>query len=74
MKNNTVILAVLLVIGTAIAPSWNLTLAELADAADASPITALQPDLLISAWGGAITDICIGVLLYFTRNQATPRP
>jgi hypothetical protein len=69
MKDRTVILAVLLVVGTAIAPAWNATIAELSDATDDSLTTAFQPDILITAWGGAITDICIGVLLYFTRNQ-----
>jgi hypothetical protein len=69
MKDNAVLLAILLVIGTAIAPAWQQTIAELADATDASLVTAFQPDLLITAWGGAITDIAIGVLLYFTRNQ-----
>jgi hypothetical protein len=48
-------------------------LGELADATDDSLTTQLQWDLLITAWGGAITDICIGVLLYFTRNQP-PKP
>lgn len=69
MKDNAVKLAILLIIGTAIAPAWNLTIAELSDATDASLTTMLQPDLIIQAWGGAISDIAIGILLYFTRNQ-----
>ena len=73
MKDRAVILAVLLVIGTAVGPAWQQTIAELADATDASLVTAFQWDLIITAWGGAITDICIGVLLYFTRNQS-PKP
>lgn len=69
MKDNAVKLAILLIVGTAIAPAWNLTIAELSDATDASATTMLQPDLLIAAWGGALADIAMGVLLYFTRNQ-----
>ncbi len=69
MKDNAVILAVLLIISASIGPAWNLTVAELADATDASATTMLQPDLLVAAWGGAIADIAIGILLYFTRNQ-----
>lgn len=69
MKDNTLIIAILLIVGSAIGPAWQLTIAELQDAADTSLTTMFQPDLLISAWGGAITDISIGVLLYFTRNQ-----
>lgn len=69
MNDNAVKFAILLIIGTAIAPAWNLTIAELSDATDASPTTMLQPDLLIASWGGALADIATGVLLYFTRNQ-----
>jgi len=69
MKDNAVILAILLVISASIGPAWNLTIAELADATDASATTMLQPDLLVAAWGGAVADIAIGILLYFTRNQ-----
>lgn len=69
MKDNAVKLAILLVIGTAIAPAWNLTIAELSDATDASLTTMLQLDLIIQAWGGAISDTALGILLYFTRNQ-----
>lgn len=73
MNDNAVRIAILLIIGTAIAPAWTLTIAELADATDASATTLLQPDLLISAWGGALTDVATGILLYFTRNQP-PKP
>ena len=69
MNDTTVKLAILMIVGAAIGPSWNLTISELADATDDSMTTAFQPDLLIAAWGGSIRDIAIGVLLYFTRNQ-----
>ena len=72
MNDTTVKLAILMIVGAAIGPSWNLTIAELSDATDASVTTAFQPDLLIAAWGGSIRDIAIGVLLYFTRNQPKP--
>lgn len=72
MNDSAVKLAILMIVGAAIGPAWNLTIAELADATDASLTTMLQPDLLIAAWGSSIRDIAIGVLLYFTRNQ-TPK-
>jgi hypothetical protein len=72
MNDTAVKLAVLLIIGTAIGPAWNLTIAELSDATDASATTMLQPDLLIAAWGGALADVAMGTLLYFTRNQPKP--
>jgi hypothetical protein len=71
MNDNAVKLAILLIVGTAIAPAWNITIAELSDATDASATTMFQPELIIQSWGGAIADIAIGVLLYLTRNQPT---
>lgn len=52
MNDTAVKLAVLLIVGTAIGPAWNLTIAELSDATDASATTMFQPDLMIAAWGG----------------------
>lgn len=72
MNDTAVKLAVLLIVGTAIGPAWNLTIAELSDATDASATTMFQPDLMIAAWGGALADVAMGVLLYFTRNQPKP--
>ena len=40
MKDNAVILAVLLIISASIGPAWNLTIAELADATDTSASSA----------------------------------
>jgi hypothetical protein len=72
MKDNAVILAVLLIISASIGPAWNLTIAELADATDTSATTMFQPELLISAWGSAIAAIAGGIVIYFTRNQPKP--
>ena len=60
----------MLMVGTEIGPAWNLTIAELADHTDASPTTVLQLDLIISAWGSALSAALTAVLLYLTRNKS----
>jgi len=72
MKDNTLILALLLIVGSVIGPAWNLTIAELADAYDDSLTTKFQPELLISAWGSAIAATAGSVLVYLTRNKPKP--
>lgn len=73
MKSKTVILALLVVIGSVIGPAWNLTVAEIADKYDDSLTTKFQPELLISAWGSAIAAVAGGIVIYLTRNQP-PKP
>lgn len=72
MKDNAVILAILLIIASVVGPAWNLTIAEFADKYDDSITTKFQPELLISAWGSAIASIAGGIAIYFTRNQPKP--
>lgn len=72
MNDRNLILGLLLIIGSVVAPAWNLTFAELADKYDDSLTTKFQPELLITAWGSAVATTAGSVLLYLTRNKPKP--
>lgn len=69
MKINGSTLALIAIICAAIAPSWNTTIAELADKYDDSLTTRFQPDIIIQAWGDAVVQVGIAIFAFYNRNQ-----
>ncbi len=69
MSKSAFWLAVIGLVGVNFGPAWNLTIAELADAADASETTLFQPELLVTAWGDAIKFAAIAVFVWLNRNS-----
>lgn len=68
MKIKGQAIALVALIGAAIAPAWNSTIAELSDKYDDSKTTRFQPDVIIQAWGDAVVQIGIACLAFYNRN------